>query len=149
MNACATYDDVSLILRLYDLRREEKMRQARAWFVSSFHVATLEEFQALCPPGSDSNANYRMVTSYWDMAASFVHNGVLHRDLFFESNRELLVVWERLRDILPALRESLKDPKAYHNLEAVAALYVEWVKQRGPEAYQAFSQRMRARPQQR
>lgn len=149
MNACATYDDVRLILRLYDLRREEKMRQARAWFVSSFYVATLEEFEALCPPGSDSNANYRMVASYWDMAASFVNNGVLHRDLFFESNRELLVVWERLRDVLPALRESLKDPKGFHNLEEVGTLYVEWMKQRGPEAYQAFSQRMRTRPQQR
>ena len=121
------------------------MRQARAWFVSSFYAATLEEFQALCPLGSDSNTNYRIVASYWDMAASFVNNGILHRDLFFESNRELLLVWERLRDILPAIRKSQNDPNVYHNLEIVAVLYVEWVKQRGPQAYEAFSQRIRAR----
>jgi len=28
----ATYEDVNLILRLYEMRREEKMRAARAWF---------------------------------------------------------------------------------------------------------------------
>src|SRR3974390_1118333 len=51
-----TYDDVNLILRLYELRREEKMRDARVWFVSKFKCKTMEEFSKLCPPGSDANA---------------------------------------------------------------------------------------------
>ena len=37
---CATYDDVNLILRLYELRREDKMRQAQQWFAASFHPKT-------------------------------------------------------------------------------------------------------------
>ena len=31
---CATYDDVNLVIRLYELRREEKLLEARAWFAS-------------------------------------------------------------------------------------------------------------------
>jgi hypothetical protein len=133
-----------LILRLYDLRREEKLRQAREWFVKSFHVSSIEELNTLCPMGSENNAYYRMVVSYWDMAASFVAGGVLQRDLFFESNRELLVVWERVRAVVPAMRESYKDPKSFHNLETVAEWYIDWLKQRGPGVYEAFAARISA-----
>ena len=146
MNSCATYDDVNLILRLYELRREEKLRQAREWFVKSFHVSSLDELNALCPVGSENNAYYRMVISYWDMVASFVANGVPQAELFFESNRELLLVWERVRAVIPAVRESYKDPKVFHNIETVAELYIEWLKKRGPGVYEAFAARMSAKP---
>jgi hypothetical protein len=146
MNSCATYDDVNLILRLYDLRREEKLRQAREWFVKSFHVSSLDELNALCPVGSENNAYYRMVISYWDMVASFVASGVPQAELFFESNRELLLVWERVRAVIPAVRESNKDPKSFHNIETVAELYIEWLKKRGPGVYEAFAARMSAKP---
>ena len=82
----ATYDDANLLLRLYELRREEKLRQARDWFNKNFHANTVDEFLRFCPVGSQENAYYRMVTSYWDMAASFVTNGVLHRDLFVQNS---------------------------------------------------------------
>ena len=78
----ATYDDAQLLLRLYELRREEKMRTARNWFMRNFRAETLEQFQDLCPLGSEENAYYRMVVSYWEMAASFVAMGVLHHELF-------------------------------------------------------------------
>jgi len=91
-NVKPTYDDVRLILKLYDMRREARMREARKWFGTYFKAKTLEEFNALCPPGSEPNASYRMLTSYWEMVASFVTNGVLHQELFFEGNREFLVV---------------------------------------------------------
>src|SRR5437764_15388700 len=104
--ARATYDDVNLIVKLYELRREDRLREARRWFVASFKVKTMEEFQALCPPGSEANASYRMVTTYWEMVASFLTNGVLHQELFFQSGRELLLCWERVRDILPHVRQA-------------------------------------------
>lgn len=146
MKTCGTYDDVSLILRLYETRREKKLREARDWFFKSFHVKTLDELHALCPLGSDTNAFYRMVVSYWEMAASFVTNGVLHRELFFESGRELLFVWVRMRDVLPAIREAHKDPKAFGNLETVANEYIEWWKGRSPDAYEGFVERVSAKP---
>ncbi len=143
MHAKATYDDARLILKLYEARREDRMRKARAWFVASFKPKTLSDLQALCPPGSDENASYRRVATDWEMVASFVTSGVLNKDLFFESGRELLLVWERLREVVPAIREDLKDPKYYGNLEAVATDYIEYLKQRGPDTYKAFSARVR------
>ena len=75
----ATYEDANLLLRLYELRREERLRNARDWFMKNFRARTMEEFQKLCPLGSKENAFYRMVVSYWEMAASFVTGGILHQ----------------------------------------------------------------------
>jgi hypothetical protein len=138
----ATYDDVNLILRLYDMRREDRMRRARAWFVSNFHASTMEDFQAVCPPGSDENASFRMVVSYWDMVASFLVAGVLNTDLFFESNRELLLVYVRIGKILPLWREATKDPFQFHNLEKIAKQYGGWLNDRAAGSYDAFAERI-------
>ncbi len=146
MKTCGTYDDVKLILRLYELRREAKLREAREWFFKSFHVKTLDDLNELCPLGSETNAFYRMVVSYWEMVGSFVTNGVLHKELFFESGRELLFVWVRIRHVLPAVREAQKDPKAFGNLETVANDFIEWWKGRAPEAYDGFVERISAAP---
>ncbi len=138
----ATYDDVTLMLRLYELRREDRMRRARAWFTASFYPATLEELNTLCPPGSEENASFRMVATYWDMVASFITGGVLHQELFFESGRELLLVWIRVEPFLAGFREVFKDPHAFGNLEKVAAAYIDWLNQRAPGSYDAFRTRL-------
>ena len=137
----ATHEDANLILRLFELRREEKMRQARDWFSKNFHARNLEDFSKLCPHGSQEHAYFRMVTSYWEMAASFVTSGVLHEELFAQNNRELLFVWERIRDIVPAVRESYKNPKLSKTLETVAKAMIEEEKQQG--SYEAFSAMVR------
>jgi hypothetical protein len=146
MDRTATHEDAKLILHLYELRREPRMRQARDWFVRNFHAKTMEEFMALCPPGSDANASYRMITSYWEMAASFVVHGALHRELFFENNQELLLVWERIRDLLPRSREASKNPMSAKNFETVALAFIEWWNGRAPEFYPLFSDRIRSMP---
>ena len=108
----ATYDDANLILRLYELRREEKLRRAREWFGANFHAATLEDVNRIAPQGSEENAYMRMVISYWDMAASFVVSGILNQELFFKTNGECLFVWERVRHLAPAIRAMTKNPKS-------------------------------------
>jgi len=138
----ATYDDVNLILHLYEMRREDKMREARNWFVKNFRPQTLEEMQKLVPVGSDENAFFRQVTSYWDMVASFIVGGVLSEDLFFESNRELLLCWVRVRPFLGALREFNKDPFTLHNLEKVSLKYIEWLNARAEGSFEAFAKRV-------
>jgi hypothetical protein len=139
----ATYDDVNLILRLYEQRREDRLREARRWFLGSFKVKSFEEFQALCPPGSEPNASYRMVTTYWEMVASFLTSGVMNAELFYQSGRELLLVWERVRDILPRVREVNKNPRELKNLEDAAHAYIGWWNEAAPGAYDAFSKRVR------
>jgi len=116
----ATHEDANLLLRLYEVRREKKMRAARTWFMKHFHAGTVEEFEKLCPLGSEENAFYRMVVSYWEMAASFVTEGILHQKLFTQNSRELLFVWERIRDVVPALRAKFQNSNLASNLETVA-----------------------------
>ena len=134
----ATYQDADLLLDLYEKRREEKMREARDWFIHAFHVSTYDEFVALCPPGSTHNAYFRMMVTYWDMAASMVVAGVLEPRLFFRSGREMLFVWERIRPVVAAIREANQDPRAWHNLEQVAADYIAWLNEQGPKSYQQW-----------
>jgi hypothetical protein len=139
----ATYDDVKLMLQLYEMRRDERMREARKWFSASFKIKTLDQLTALCPPGSEPNASYRMVTTHWEMVASFMTSGVLSQELFFESGRELLFCWERIRDLVPQIREANKNPIEFRNLETVAQAYIAWWNKLAPGAYQAFSARVR------
>ena len=138
-----TYHDVDLILRLYDMRREMRMREARRWFAAHFKVKTMDEFNVACPPGSEPNASYRMLTTYWEMVASFITNGVLNEELFFQSNREFLFVWERVRDVLPELRKAMGSPIELLNLETISTAYIQWWNRRAPGAYEAFSKRVR------
>ncbi|KAB2910440.1 MAG: enoyl-CoA hydratase/isomerase family protein [Dechloromonas sp.] len=101
-----------------------------------------EEAMKLAPAGSDENAFFRMVTSYWDMVASYVTAGVLNANLFYESNRELLVVWVRIKPLLPAIREAFSDPFYLHSLEEVGEDYAAWLNNRAPGSFEAFAKRI-------
>lgn len=145
MKACATYDDVNLILRLYEMRRNERLRDARKWYRREFRVDTIERFQELCAPGTDGNESFRMVTSYWDMAASFITGGVLQREIFFESGRELLLTWVLVKPVLPALRKMLGDPTYLANLEQVGGEFAAWLEGRAEGSFTAFEARVLGR----
>ena len=73
-----THHDVDVILKLYELRREDRMRKARGW-LAGYKAGTAEEHRAACPPGSDQDSYFRMVTSYWDMAAAFVTSEAVNK----------------------------------------------------------------------
>lgn len=138
-----TYDDANLILRLYEMRREERMRKARAWFAGNFKVKTYDELLKLAPGGSDENASFRMVTSYWELVSSFMTSGILNKELFFQSGRELLVVWERVRDFLPSMREAYQDPNFLKHLETIGNEFAEHFKKQDAKAYEAFLKRIK------
>ena len=86
------------------MRRDERCAR-RASGSRVVQGENVRRVQALCPPGSEPNASYRMVTTYWEMVASF-YSGVLNAELFYQSGREMLFVWERVRDIVPTPRAS-------------------------------------------
>ena len=111
-----TYEDATLVLKLYELRREEKLRAARDWFGGKFYPQTVEDVTALT--GTD-NLYYRMVTGYWEMAASFVVRGILNTDLFLDSGGEMIFVWAKLGDLVPGLRRSMGTENLLKNVESV------------------------------
>jgi hypothetical protein len=130
-------------MRLYDLRREEKLREARAWFVANFKPRSMADINELCPPGSENNARMRQVASYWDMAASFVTAGVLNAELFYASNREMLLVAVRFRPVVAEIRAAFKDPTFLKNLETVAQQYSDHLDKVSPGTLEAFVARVK------
>ena len=108
--------DADLILKLYDLRREQTMRDARNWFFT-FDPKTPQDFVEVLT--SDKSGLYRMVVSYWDMACSFVNHGAIDADMFGDANGEHLFVYAKLEPFLPALREAMGNPNMLSNLEKV------------------------------
>ena len=134
--------DADLLLRLYDLRREAKLRQAREWFVREFQAGSLEEHRAQNPPGSERDAFFRMVVGYWDMVGSIVNHGLIKEEFFFENTGEFWVVWDRIRKWVPAARTTLKNPMMWHNLETLAGKYEAWMEKRAPEALAALRERL-------
>jgi len=109
-------ESANLLLRLYELRRESTMREARNYFLT-FDPKSAEEYMAgiMGPKG----AYIRMVTSYWEMAASFVVNGAIDAAMFEESNGEHILVFGKIERFLPQLRAGAENPAAFKNLEQV------------------------------
>jgi hypothetical protein len=137
-----TYDEVNLMLKLYEMRREARLRQARAWFVEHFHPESPEEMMQKYPQGSEENTYIRMVISYWDMVASIVNRGLINDELFFDSNGEIWVVWDRMRSIVPTWRAAFKNPNLFHNIEDTCKRLEAWREKRAPGSTAAMRQMM-------
>ena len=92
----ATYEDATLILKLYELRREPVLRKARHWLIFEFNPKTVEELSAVAQgAGTEENAYYRQAISYWEMAASLVLRGAVKADLFLDSNGEGIFIFAK------------------------------------------------------
>ena len=90
------------ILRLYELRSEQTMGKARDWFATGFHPESTQDIMNVLV--GDHSADFRMVTSYWDMAAAFVVFGAINGDMFNAINTEHVVVYAKLQPFLGEIR---------------------------------------------
>lgn len=109
--------DVMAILKLYELRRDEKMRAARKWFTTEFRPQSAMDILHLLVSGADGSANFRMITSYWDMAASLVLNGGIDQKLFLDANTEHVAIYCKLQPFLSELRQIINEDDYLINLE--------------------------------
>ncbi len=109
--------DVLAILKLYEIRGEALMREARAWFFTEFAPRSGKEVVRLLVSGERQSAFYRMVTSHWETAAAFVNNGGIDERLFLEGNSEHVVVYARLQPFLDEIRATIGEPDYLLNLE--------------------------------
>ena len=92
----ATAADAELVLKLYEMRREETLRKSRRFMVFDFQPKTLEELRAVSRDvGSQHNAAWRQAIGYWEMAASLVLRGALDADLFLDSNGEGVLIYSK------------------------------------------------------
>jgi hypothetical protein len=110
-------ESAELILKLYELRREPVMRKARDWMFA-FNPQNAEQYMATMMD-QEVGGYLRMVTSYWDMAASFVNHGAIDADMFNDANGEHLIVFAKVEPILTELRQIWDAPEALKHLEKV------------------------------
>lgn len=114
-----THQDAELILKLYDLRREPIMREARA-FYNSLPPNEESFLNVIANPASKENSYVRQVVGYWEMAASFVVHGVLNAQLAHENMQEMYFVYAKIEPFLPKLREITNSPDFLLNMEKLA-----------------------------
>ena len=107
-------EDANLILKLYELRRETVMREARTWFFS-FTPESAKDFLDVMI--GDKSPYFRMVVSYWDMAASLVNNGAIDEQMFNDANGEQLFVYSKIEPFLSELRTMFGMPQYLEHLE--------------------------------
>jgi len=115
MGKKATAADGELILKLYDLRREPVMRQARAEMIAKFVPKSWDEVAAVLKGDHPLNVYYRMVSSYWEMAASLAKHGALHAELLAENFGEGYINFAKVQPHLADMRKTA--PTAYVNTE--------------------------------
>ena len=111
--------DALAILKLYELRRDEKMRAARAWFFADFAPQNVMDIIKLYRAGEPASANFRTVTSYWDMACSLVLNGALDEKLFLDANTEHIFVYAKIQPFLAEIRQLFNEPEYLSHLETL------------------------------
>lgn len=112
-------EDTMAILKLYELRRDEQMRAARQWYFSDFAPETAMDVIALFQGGERASANYRMITSYWDTAASLVLNGGIDEKMFLDANTEHVFIYAKVADLLPEIRAIFREPGYLIHLETL------------------------------
>jgi hypothetical protein len=135
-----THEQANLVLRLYELRREPRLREARAWFLADFEASTPEEFLRKYPPGSEENASARMVISYWEMAAGLANRGLMDDELFFENSIEGWLVWDKVKALASPQRAASKNPTYLAQLEKFAERFEAWRDRVAPGSLEAFQQ---------
>jgi hypothetical protein len=136
-----THQQAQLLLRLYDLRREPRLRQARQWFFQHFHCRTLAERAQL---GAEDDASLRMVVSYWEMVAALVNRGLIDDELFFETTSEFWLVWERLKPLAEEVRQVYGNPLLWTHLQRLAECYEAWLERRAPGAVERLRELLTA-----
>jgi hypothetical protein len=112
------HHDAELVLKLYDLRREAVLRDARkamnVWIPKS-----LDDVNAILKPDHPDNAAFRQVSGYWDMAFGMARHGVIHPEFLVENSGEGLWFYARVERFVPELRKT-RSPRLYMNAQWVA-----------------------------
>lgn len=134
------FESAQLILKLYELRRDPVLREARTWFIREFHPDTIADVKAVL--ASEHNPKMRMVVGYWDMAASLVSHGAIDRQMFLDANTEIFATFAKIHPLLRELREIAAIPGFAKHLKNLV-LSVPNIEPR----LEALRQRFRPKPE--
>ena len=111
------FESAQLNLKLFELRREPVLRDARDWFLLEFHPASFEDVMAAV--AGKRNSWFRMVLSYWEMAASMVTTGAIDADAFLAAHGEIFGTFAKIQPFLAEIRASRGEPGIAKHMESV------------------------------
>lgn len=111
------FESAQLNLKLFELRHEPVLREARAWFTGQFNPENLAELKALA--GGERNPSFRMVLGYWDMAASLVTSGAIDANAFLAAHSEIFGTFCKIQPFLSEFRAAIGEPEFCKHLESV------------------------------
>ena len=106
-----------LNLQLFDLRREQVLREARRWFITEFNPETFAEMVTFV--SGDRSTSFGMVLSYWEMAASLVTTGAIDGDAFRAAHGEIVSTFAKVYPFLTEMRAMSGEPTYLKHMEAV------------------------------
>ena len=114
--------DATVILKLYDLRREAEIRKARNWWLVDFWPDTADDVMKVAQAmGTQENNWFRQVAGYWELAASLVVHGTVNETLFLEPafSGEMFLIFAKLHPFLKDVRERTQNPRMLANVEKI------------------------------
>jgi len=117
MSSQATPQDAELILKLYDLRREPVMREARS-FMATFSPKSYDDVAALANSfGTKEQTYLRQVSGYWEMAASLVNRGAINRELALDNYQEMFFIYAKMEPYVEEFRQKMGQPNAFRQVQ--------------------------------
>src|SRR6516165_5727439 len=111
--------EAELILKLYDLRREAVMRQARSFVGGKFAPKSVEEFVAAIKKGGQETGYVLQVYGYWDMVCAFVKHGFLSETLVYDTCQEMYFQYAKIQPFLSGFRKEMGLPEWMKSLQEV------------------------------
>jgi hypothetical protein len=112
-------EQAELILKLYELRREAVMRQARSFVGGGFAPRSVEEFVGVVKKGGEKMGYVLQVYGYWDMVSAFVLHGMLSEGLVYDTCQEMYFQYAKIQPYLAGFRKEMNLPEWMQNIESV------------------------------
>ncbi|WP_353071267.1 DUF4760 domain-containing protein [Tunturiibacter gelidoferens] len=103
-----------LILKLYELRRETVMREARSYVGGDFLPSELIQ---IVSAGNRQSSFVLQVYGYWEMVAAFVTSGALDAELLYNTCPEMYFQYAKIQPYLAQFREAMNLPEFLINVE--------------------------------
>ncbi len=112
-------EQAELILRLYELRRETAMREARSFVGGTFSPGSVEDLAGVVSEGGKKTGFMLQVYGYWDMVCAFVRHEILSEGLVYDTCQEMYFQYAKIHPYLKGFRERMNLPEWMENLETV------------------------------
>ena len=112
-------EQAELIVKLYELRRETVMREARSFVGGDFLPQSDDELVAIVSKGGKETGFVLQVYGYWDMVCAFVRYGILSEALVYDSCQEMYFQYAKIQPHLQGFRRKMNLPEWMQSIEKV------------------------------